>query len=215
MNSHNSPFTDSNNTIVLKNIQLLTDTRQTQLISAVKDISLCTRNRVFLTCVCSTDQLVPPQAADYIKAFSCLSISLLPLRKRVDAMADMISLYLGTLNMEMAKQVIGVEEGAMELLKAYSWPSNYSQFKRILRELAVITEKSYIQADDAAEILEREQGIAGTCAYASAGIDPAKTLDEINQDIIQMVLRETGGNQSAAAKKLGISRTTLWRLLKK
>ena len=41
-----------------------------------------------------------------------------------------------------------------------------------------------------------------------------RTLDEINQDIIHAVLEETGGNQSAAAKRLGISRTTLWRLLK-
>ena len=34
------------------------------------------------------------------------------------------------------------------------------------------------------------------------------------QDIIHAVLEETKGNQTAAAKRLGISRTTLWRLLK-
>ncbi len=41
-----------------------------------------------------------------------------------------------------------------------------------------------------------------------------RTLDEINRDIIRAVLDETNGNQSAAAKRLGISRTTLWRFLK-
>ena len=42
-----------------------------------------------------------------------------------------------------------------------------------------------------------------------------RTLEEINLDILCRVLAEEGGNQSAAAKRLGISRTTLWRMLQK
>ena len=38
-------------------------------------------------------------------------------------------------------------------------------------------------------------------------------LDRINQDIVQHVLNSCNGNQTAAAKKLGISRTTLWRYI--
>ena len=40
-------------------------------------------------------------------------------------------------------------------------------------------------------------------------------LQEIDRDVALRVLEESGGNQTAAAKRLGISRTTLWRLLKK
>lgn len=217
MNHHNSPFTDSNNTIVLKNINLLSETRQKQLLNAVKDTNLCKRNRLFLTYVCRRDDSLPVQAMDYIKALSCLSLALPPLCKRLSELPDMISLYLGALNMEMAKQVIGLEDGALELLKAYSWPSNYSQLKRVLRELAMITVKPYIQISDVEEVLARERIVSGTDGLLpySSRIDIEKTLDEINQDVIQMVLREMGGNQSAAAKRLGISRTTMWRLLKK
>ena len=39
------------------------------------------------------------------------------------------------------------------------------------------------------------------------------TLDQINQQIIHRVLEEEAGNQSRTARRLGISRTTLWRLL--
>ena len=46
-------------------------------------------------------------------------------------------------------------------------------------------------------------------------LDLNRTLDEINQDVALRVVEETGGNQTAAAKRLGISRTTLWRLLRK
>lgn len=217
MHRYNSPFTDNNNTIVLKNIQVLQEAKQHQLLSAVRDTSLYHRNRLFLTCVCGPGGEVPAVAMDYIKTLSCLSISLLPLCKRLPELPDMISLYLGALNMEMAKQVIGLEDGAMELMKAYHWPFNYAQLERILRELVVITVKPYIQTADVEEVLKREMADTGegTAGIGTVGIDMGKTLDEINQDVIQIALRETGGNQSAAAKRLGISRTTLWRLLKK
>ena len=40
-----------------------------------------------------------------------------------------------------------------------------------------------------------------------------RTLEDINLQVIQQVLAEHHGNQTAAAKQLGISRTTLWRFL--
>ncbi|MEG2870930.1 MAG: helix-turn-helix domain-containing protein, partial [Clostridium sp.] len=56
--------------------------------------------------------------------------------------------------------------------------------------------------------------ISRSNAASLSHLNLERTLDEINQDIIQFVLEENGGNQSLTAKKLGISRTTLWRLLK-
>ena len=41
------------------------------------------------------------------------------------------------------------------------------------------------------------------------------TLEEINGQIVRRVLEECGGNQTQAAKRLGICRTTLWRMLNK
>ena len=41
-----------------------------------------------------------------------------------------------------------------------------------------------------------------------------KKLSEINADIIRILLEQNDGNQSQTAKSLGISRTTMWRMLK-
>ena len=42
---------------------------------------------------------------------------------------------------------------------------------------------------------------------------PKISLEEMNRQIIKRVLEENEGNQSKTAKQLGISRTTLWRIL--
>ena len=119
----------------------------------------------------------------------------------------------------------------MELLKSFDWPENYTQFKRILSELTVITTSSYITEETLSGLLEMEkkttfrrvgpgaspseiEGESGVSHGSSVILDLKRPLDEINQDIIHAVLEETKGNQTAAAKRLGISRTTLWRLLK-
>lgn len=114
----------------------------------------------------------------------------------------------------------GVPKEAMAMLQHYNWPSNYTQFKRILNELALVTSTPYISAEHVAALLqkEKEQNFPAnsliSATNGSYSLDLTRSLDEIIQEIIHKVLVETGGNQSAAAKRLFISRTTLWRYLK-
>ena len=126
------------------------------------------------------------------------------------------SIYLGSLNMELGKQLIGFEPKAMELLQQYDWPQNYTQFKRLLNELATLTTTPYIISLSVMNLLDKERD---TISNNYAIIDKQsfmnlnRPLDEITHDIILQVLSENNGNQSAVAKQLGISRTTLWRYL--
>lgn len=215
-NHYNSPFNDNNNTIYLKNIDILLEARLKQLLSLIVDMNLCRRNRLLFSCVSGTDGAVPKSCMDFINLLSCMTIHLPPLRERREEIPTLANLSLSTLNVNLAKEILGMEPGAMELLKNYDWPYNYTQFKRILSELTVITTTPYIAESTVTELLSRERN---TCAprpgmSSLASLNLERTLDEINQDIIKAVLDDCGGNQSAAAKRLGISRTTLWRLLK-
>lgn len=103
----------------------------------------------------------------------------------------------------------------MALLQQFDWPYNYTQFKRILSELALVTTTPYITAEHVAQVLKKESEPAVSASRAGVtSINLNRTLDEITHDVIRQVLAENGGNQSAAAKQLGISRTTLWRYMK-
>lgn len=123
---------------------------------------------------------------------------------------------LSNLNTELAKQLLGLEPGAVQLLQAFDWPGNHAQFQRILKELAIVTDGSYITQQDTAQILHRERTVAiekQRCEGTGQMLNLEGTLDQINQQIIHLVLEEESGNQSRTARRLGISRTTLWRLL--
>lgn len=215
-NHYNSPFNDNNNTIYLKNIDVLPEDRHRQLLSLIVDMNLCRRNRLLFSCVSEADGAIPKPCMDFINLLSCLTFHLPPLRERKEEIPTLANLYLSTLNVHLAKEILGLEQGAMDLLISYNWPYNYTQFKRILSELTVITTTPYITENTVSALLSKEKTTAGPSGQppALSSLNLNRPLSEINQDIINAVLENTGGNQSAAAKCLGISRTTLWRLLK-
>ena len=112
------------------------------------------------------------------------------------------------------KQIIGFDPRAAELLIHYDWPNNYTQFKQILQELATYADASYIRGSAVSEILTREQAVRRTADRPPASGFVPRPLYEIIQDAVSQTLEAQGGNQTAAARELGISRTTLWRYLR-
>ena len=110
--------------------------------------------------------------------------------------------------------MFGFEPSALEMLTRYDWPGNYTQFKHVLQEAAVRTTGMYISGTDTADILAREKMFHHTQRDELSGLTFGDmTLEEINRKIIEHALAENGGNQSLTARRLGISRSTLWRYL--
>ena len=80
--------------------------------------------------------------------------------------------------------------------------------------------RQFIKSTDVRKVLlseEKEarlQTLVPSSSEKHANLNLHRTLEEINREIVELVVKEEGGNQSAAARRLGISRTTLWRILK-
>ena len=140
-------------------------------------------------------------------------MSLPPLRSRKDEIPSLASLYLSSLNLEMGKQISGFEPRAIEMLRQYSWPMNYTQFKNILRTLASVTDGAYVTAAQVAELLGRERTLRRPAEPPHAEVRSDRTLDDIITEVVQQAVAAHNGNRAAAARQLGISRTTLWRYL--
>jgi len=216
INHYSSPFNDINNTIYFKSIETLSKERSQELLSLIVDVNLNKRNRLIFSCTSNLNALIPSAAQEFVKRLSCLTICLSPLRERVMEIPSLSSIYLGSLNVELGKQIIGFEPRALELLQQYNWPQNYTQFKRLLNELAVVTTTPYITSISVSNLLDKERNTIGSNLNTvdnGSLLNLDRPLDEITQDIINQVLAQKNGNQAATAKQLGISRTTLWRYL--
>lgn len=139
---------------------------------------------------------------EFVNQLSCVTLYMPPLRQRAEDLPALSSLYLNSLNISMVNQIIGFEPDAMALLQQFDWPYNYTQFKRILSELALVTTTPYITAEHVAQVLKKESEPAVSASRAGVtSINLNRTLDEITHDVIRQVLAENGGNQSAAAKR--------------
>lgn len=214
--NHNSPFAQSQTTIFLSDLDALTPEMQKLLLAMCIDMDVPRRNRVIFSCVSSPSGGILEAAHLFMDNLNCLSLCLPPLRSQADRIPGLINLYLSQLDIAQAQEIAFMEPEAVRLMRDFPWPHNYAQFKRVMQELATITTTPVIQTADVERLLSLEQTspVTGDASGSPERFDLDRPLDDITRDIVQRTLDRCDGNQSAAAKKLGISRTTLWRYCK-
>ena len=215
---HNSPLADEASTLYFINADTLPMERVRQLLSIAGQMRLCSRNRVLFSCVCPKGESVSQAARAIIDELCCITLYLPTLRELSHRIPMMVNLYLSRVNGDLSRQILGVEPQAMALLQEYPWPNNYAQFRRVMQELTQTASGQVITAQETRSLLRKERYV-GAFTHRGANetipLDLSRTLAEIDQDIVRRVVDETGGNQTLAAKRLGISRTTLWRMIQK
>ncbi len=132
-----------------------------------------------------------------------------PLRDWLEDLDSRVGVILYQLSIEYGTNPVSVNAEALQMIRNFTWTENIDQLYRVLRQAALRCKKTYISPADLQDVLEQEAGSAKMSSlYSMEG-----TLDEITQRIIEAVLKEENMNQSKAAQRLGISRSTLWRKL--
>jgi two-component system response regulator AtoC len=139
-------------------------------------------------------------------------IQLPPLRHRPMDIPALTAYFLNLYNATLKKAIAGFTPRAENLMARYSWPGNVRELKNVVERAMVLTKSTVIDID----VLPRELAGQNADAAGSAQDVPYKrTLEEIERKHILEVLRMEGNNRTAAAKVLGISRSTLQDKLKK
>ena len=93
---------------------------------------------------------------------------------------------------------------AMRLLEAYAWPGNVRELRNAVEKMCVLSQSSEIGPDDVPDEMKRD---------LPKMLSTSGTLGETEKAKILAVLEEVGGNRTEAAKRLGISRHTIYRKL--
>ena len=214
LSHHASPLNDRGGTIYFQHLEDLPASRQSELLSLILETGLPKRMRLIFSCNCMEGSPLPVGRM-FSSRTGCLTLRLPTLRSRSDEIPSLASLYLSSLNLELGKQISGFDPSAIELLRQYDWPHNYTQFKQVLHELATLSTYAYIRSSTVAETLAKQRAITRSTTIAPQGGVPieGRTLEEITNDVIEQTVAAHGGNQTAAAQALSISRTTLWRVM--
>lgn len=214
-NHDNSPLNAIDTTIYFQYFELLPRERVPELLVAIQETGLSRRVRLIFSCVCRDGEAIPDEMRRFVNRLGCLMLHLPSLRSRSDEIPSLASLYLSSLKLELGKQISGFEPRAMEMLCQYEWPNNYTQFKHVLQTLATLTDSTYIRSSMVAELLAGERTMRRRTTTAAASVNTDCTLEEITREVVQQAVASHNGNRAAAARQLGISRTTLWRYLSK
>jgi len=181
---------------------------------------------VDISLVCATHRRLKEEVAsrrfreDLYYRINGLSVSLPALRERTD-LRRLVEILVHT---EAGDRVVNVSEIAQLAFERYPWPGNIRQLNNVIRVAIALlddNEDTITEAHLPEELLEELPIIAVSGAGPAAGIAQAApatendsaSLEEIERRAVLRTLDALGGNISAAARMLGVSRNTLYRKL--
>lgn len=134
-----------------------------------------------------------------------VELKLPPLRERREDIIPLARLFLSR-KVTGPGRVLGLSPTAADQLLRYSWPGNVRELENAVERAAVLARGALVEPED----LPEEVRGATLVPSMAAGI---RKLGEIEMEYILAVLDRAGGNQTRAARMLGIGTTTLYRKL--
>ena len=134
-----------------------------------------------------------------------------PLRERRDDIPLLARHFLGMFADKNNKEIKGFTPGAMDLLIRYDWPGNVRELMNAVERGVVLARTEYLDDKDFAMIQTPLQEPGDTASY----LDHDMPLEEVEKAAILRMLESVDGNKSETARRLGITRKTLHKKLKK
>ncbi len=138
-----------------------------------------------------------------------VSITIPPLRQRTGDIRELANYFLQQANEELGRDIKGISDSAVEILKAYEWPGNIRQLRNTIRTMAVLCDSDVLDVRDIPAEIHHVRRLTGSSDEATA-----LSLNELERQAIVDALAKTENNREKAAKLLGIGERTLYRKIK-
>ncbi len=146
---------------------------------------------------------------DLFYRLSVVTIGLPPLRERRDDIPRLVRSFLDEFNRENNKQVTELTNDALNVLMAYDWPGNVRELRNAVEQMVVLARGNRLTLRDVPAPIR-----GGADLTKISVVRTGMTVEEAEKQLIRQALKETEGNRTLAARKIGISRRTLHRKLK-
>jgi len=140
-----------------------------------------------------------------------IPIHLPPVRERKEDIPLLVNTFIDRLELRTGKSIRGLTRQALNRFMEYHWPGNVREMKSALEYAFTVADKDAIDIDHLPpHMLQSDRSPA-------IAVDPPTIAITGNDQRRQLIdaLRATGGNQSQAARLLGINRVTVWNRMRK
>ena len=149
-----------------------------------------------------------------------LRLHIPPLRHRPEDVPQLIWLFVHQFAPETGRRIVSVDADTLDFLARYPWPGNVRQLRNTIRSLMILGAGDVLTLDDVPSVREELTGYGTqTGSLSASSSDPFVssdlTLDQLEQTAILAALDRTSGNQTRAARALGISNRTLREKVKR
>jgi DNA-binding NtrC family response regulator len=139
-----------------------------------------------------------------------VTVTLPALRERRDDIPLLVRAFLDEFNAENGKNVTELTGDAMSVLMAYDWPGNVRELRNAIEQMVVLARSERLTVRDVPASIRGAADLSKVSVVRSG-----MTVEEAERQLILQALKESGQNRTLAARKIGISRRTLHRKLKK
>jgi len=146
---------------------------------------------------------------DLLYRLNTMTLRIPPLRERVEEIKPLAERFLKEAARQAGSDVKGLEPEALAALERYPWPGNVRELRNAIERAVVLAEGKLIGVGDLGERITRAQEAQPSSDDADVPRDYREHLRKYEAELIVRALRKHGGNQTEAAKALGLPLRTL------
>jgi transcriptional regulator with PAS, ATPase and Fis domain len=146
---------------------------------------------------------------DLFYRLNVLTLPVPPLRERAEDIAPLASHFLQLARRDFGRQVDGFSSDAMVALRRYRWPGNVRELMSVVRRAVVVGDGPVIEAATLIGLDDRAEATPVTATVAAKPGSPEERAT------LLATLERTGENITLTADALGVSRVTLYRMLRR
>jgi transcriptional regulator with PAS, ATPase and Fis domain len=143
---------------------------------------------------------------DLFYRLQVFDIPLPPLRERLSDVPLLAERFLEELGRSMGRTPARLSDDAREALTTYRWPGNVRELRNVLERAAILSDEG---------LIDRRHLALHAAPLPSAPAASPDDLSVMERQAIEDVLRQTDGNKSKAARRLGLTRTQLYVRLRR
>jgi len=149
---------------------------------------------------------------DLFYRLNVVQLEIPPLRERREDIPLLAQYFLERMAKKLGKKLAGFSPEAQRLLVAHDYPGNVRELEHAVERAATMAEGEILVPEDLPPALVEARLLPGG---ESPEVRDTWSLDEVERDHIVRVVARHRGNLANAAQQLGVSRTTLWRKMRR